>query len=380
VGTLAFTVADQKGEPLRVTAWYPAVAASGSPQPYLDPAERQVQAPAVARNFGWPVGVMRALGGVPTHSHHDARPASGRFPVVIFNHGLFGYPRQNTALMERLASQGYILLSLAHPGDAGDIPTKEGVLASKPLESESLSRLAPILAFWNGPDHAARVKAFPRAWDALRGRRMMNSLTRWRTDILRLTDALQARQLPAEASGLATAADAGRLAFAGMSFGGSASASACEFDRRCRAAINLDGFEFDQRLYDRKLRMPLLLIQSDWTTYPNMGPPSASHSLYDYAYERWARAGAASTIYRFRIAGVKHLGLTDLSLAPADPVRERMFGPADGRAVTSAVNDLVAAFLDRHVADKRSDPLAVAARHPIVTHHRATHIAQWHDR
>ena len=77
------------------------------------------------------------------------------------------------------------------------------------------------------------------------------------------------------------------------------------------------------------------------------------------------------------VVGPTAAGKTDLSLAPADPVRERLFGPADGRAVTGAINDLVAAFLSRHVEGRPGDVAVVAARHPAVTRHTAAQVARW---
>ena len=120
--------------------------------------------------------------------------------------------------------------------------------------------------------------------------------------------------------------------------------------------------------------MPLMLIQNDWSAYPNMGPPSPVYTIYDYAYERWARASAARSVYRFRIAGVRHLGLTDLAFAPHDPVRDRMFGPADGAVVTGEIIGLVDAFLARYVIGAHADVGTVAAGYPGVERHEATEI------
>jgi hypothetical protein len=360
-----------------VIAWYPTSDKAGSSRPYLDAAEQRVQAPAIARNFGWPTGAVADIAAQPTHSHPGATIAKGRFPLLIYSHGYFSYPRDHTVLMERLASKGFIALSIPHPGDAADIPTADGDIPTVPAKGQKQPDSAPLHAFWDGPDDRSRTKALPAFWDALRGGRLLVSLDRWRGDIERLADAVQSHRLPPEAQPIAGAADVHLLAFAGWSFGGSASTSACEIDPRCRAAINLDGFEFDQRLYDRKIRKPLMLIQSDWTAWPNMGPSSPDYTIYDYAYELWNAAGATSSVYRFRISGVRHLGLTDLVLAPRDPVRDSIFGPADGQVVTDEVDDLVEAFLDRYVAGKPANVLAVAARHPGVVRHKATEIAQW---
>lgn len=377
VGTLSFVAPVAGADPLRVTAWYPAREASGPPAPYLDAAEQRVQAPAIARNFGWPPGALTEVADSPTHAHTGAEIAPGRFPLLIFSHGYMSYPRENTALMERLASEGYIVLSLAHPGDAADIPTGDGVIPTISPKGQKQPDNGKLEAFWRGPDDRARTRALPAFWRALHGGRMMASLDRWRSDILRLTDAVEAGRLPVEARAIGRAADLHRLAYLGWSFGGSSSASACEADRRCRAAVNLDGFEFDRQLYDRRLRMPLMLIQSDWSAYPNMGPPSHDYTVYDYAYERWDQAGSTPSVYRFRIKGVSHLGLTDLALAPHDPVRDRMFGPADGATVVEEVNTLVEAFLDRYVAGKPADLLATAAKYPGIERHEAAEIPRW---
>jgi predicted dienelactone hydrolase len=380
VGTLSFLVPVAGADPLRVIAWYPAQAASGDGVPYLDADEQRVQAPAIARNFLLPPGALSAIVALPTHSHENATVARGRFPLVIFSHGYWSYPRDHTALMEHLASHGYIVLSLAHPGDVADMPTATGVIATVPLEGQRQPDDAKLRAFWHGPDDPSRVKALPAFWDALHGTRLLVSLDRWRRDTMRLADAVASDHVPRQARPIAEAADIHRLAYAGWSFGGSASASACQIDRRCRAAINLDGFEFDQHLYNQRMRMPLLLIQSDFTAYPNMGPPGRDYTIYDYAYERWKGAGSTPSIYRFRIAGARHLGLTDLVLAPRDPVRDRFVGPADGNVVIRALNNMVEAFLDRYVDGKRADVLSMPAEYPgVVVRHEAVEIARWHD-
>lgn len=378
IGTLPFVVATTVGEPLRVIAWFPAERAPGPGAPYLDGAEQHIQTPAIARNFGLPAGALSEVASLPTHSRSGAKVASGRFPLLIYSHGYMSYPRDNSVLFAELASEGYVVLSLAHPGDAADIPTADGDIPTIPAQGQKQPDAGSLSAFWNGHDDHSRMKARGAFWRAMRGGRLLESLARWRSDIIRLADAVQADSVPSEALPIVQAADMHRLAYGGWSFGGSSSASACQIDRRCRAAFNLDGFEFDRHLYDRRMRAPLMLIQSDWSTFPNMGPPSTDYTIYDYAYERWRDAGRAPSVYRFRLSGVRHLGLTDLVLAPRDPVRDRIFGPADGPVVVDAVDRLVGAFLDHALKDQPVDIAAVAASLPGVERHEATEISQWH--
>jgi len=366
IGTRRFEVSRDDGKPLHVVAWYPAKTAGGPTAAYLDSEEQRIEGPAIARNFRWPAAILDAVAVSPTHAREGVAPARGRFPLLIFSHGYFLYPRQNTALMEHLASRGYVVLSLGHPGDAADLPGSSGIVPTDLSELWQGVDKTRLLAFWTAADDTSLKAALPGFFVAQRDSRMQKSLTVWRTDIMALADAAIGRRFA-----LARTIDPKRIAYGGMSFGGSASVSACQSDRRCSAAFNLDGFEFDARLYDRAVRMPLLLIQSDWRAFPNFGAPDSGFTHYDYAYEPWSRAGQAGDVYRFLLNGTRHLALTDLALAPADPVRERVFGPAAGARVIDAINGLVAAFLDGHLRHGRINVYATASRFPIVETRRA---------
>jgi dienelactone hydrolase len=47
----------------------------------------------------------------------DAKPATGRFPIVLFSHGFGGHRRQSTFLCTHLASHGYVVASVDHTGN-----------------------------------------------------------------------------------------------------------------------------------------------------------------------------------------------------------------------------------------------------------------------
>ncbi len=55
---------------------------------------------------------LRAAPGIP--------PASGRFPVVVFSHAAASSPLQSTFLTTHLASHGYVVAALSHPGSTFD--------------------------------------------------------------------------------------------------------------------------------------------------------------------------------------------------------------------------------------------------------------------
>lgn len=124
-------LSDNPGEPrvLPGYVWYPAKGGGRNRRTYLTRAEAAVQGPSMARNFDYGATELDHLDRVVAHSIEGASPARGAaFPILIFSHGYQCYPAQNTALLERLASHGYIVLSIAHPHDSVDLQLSDGSL------------------------------------------------------------------------------------------------------------------------------------------------------------------------------------------------------------------------------------------------------------
>src|SRR5262249_39053619 len=97
---------DQRHLPIRI--WYPAEpVAGGAPAPYIvTPAE-----------FG-PSSAFKPVEHVKTNSVTNAplAKAERKYPVLIYNHGA-GWPRFSaTFVTEQLASHGYVVVSIDHPG------------------------------------------------------------------------------------------------------------------------------------------------------------------------------------------------------------------------------------------------------------------------
>ena len=102
--------------------WYP-TAATGPPAAYL--------CPAVARFIAKNNGVAPALlQGVKLNATANAAPLQrrGGWPVVLFSPG-FGVERGLYAsLTEDLASHGYVVVAIDHPGDAEIVEFPDGHL------------------------------------------------------------------------------------------------------------------------------------------------------------------------------------------------------------------------------------------------------------
>lgn len=385
-GARALDPLDPTGGPRRLPAvvWYPADDRAGEGTAYLAGDAATVTLPAVARNFGYADVDLPALARTRVAARPGAPPAhrSPGFPVVVFSHGFFLYPEQNTALAARLASHGYIVVSIAHPGDAADVRLADGRTIATRLavdgDDPRLAKALSVLAGGAGAD--ASREALAVYADALAATRIGRSFAQWRDDTLAVARAIVDGDAPEGLREVLHAADRGRLAFAGMSFGGATAATSCRRVDACRAAVNLDGQNFDPDLYDRAVDRPLLLMLSDWVRYGLLEgqPRDPDFSPNDLAYEPWNAAGEDRDVVRVRLQGIRHMGFTDLVALLEGPKRDERVGEIDGDAALSAVGDLVLAFLDAHVRDGDAAGVDRAiGRHPALERHLPARVGQW---
>ena len=124
----------------------------------------------------FPVALNQRLRRVKTHAMVDAPLAEQRAPVLVFSHGYGGYAEQNTVQMEELASRGYVVASIVHPGEAAwaPYPDGRGVPYAKQLTEAARARRHErregvlalrrrhkrMLAALDSPDPAERLARF----------------------------------------------------------------------------------------------------------------------------------------------------------------------------------------------------------------------------
>lgn len=360
-----------------ITIWYPASAkAGGNARPYLTRRETLDEAVSVAKLWGFPAYRFLSLHSTGTHAIEGAPIAEARkFPLVIFSHGYWSFRAQNTALMERLASHGYIVVSVAHPRDSADVRLQNGMLIPSALHTGPEGVGDPVAdrkweeattAFMGGESHEARVSALPTYKAAVAGHRLGQSLAAWRDDVLFASRALRDRPPPA-ISRVMAAADFPRIVYAGMSFGGSTAVSACDADPDCVAAVDLDGENFDGGQFDRELRAPLLLLLTD-QPFSDVQRRDPKFNPTDYAWEKWHCVGDREDILRLRARGILHMGLTDFVLSARGPFKSEHFTSLDGSRALALVNDTTLAFLDQHVRGAPAGAFkATLAKYPELT-------------
>jgi dienelactone hydrolase len=309
---------------IEIIAWYPRAGEAGEAgrareagdtrAPYLGDGMEEVLSFARLAKLG---DAFDGLASVRTHAAIDAPPAASpaRFPVVLFQHGYAGFPSAHTALLEDLASHGWVVLNLVHPYEATAATLADGTVVTFTDEKNAMrAGITDVLNEW-GPEDGTMERITAAADDAEKEKLMRGYLAalkntdqvvkRWTLDAKYALDHLPASGAPGR---IAARLDLSRLGVAGHSMGGVAGAQFCVEDRRCKAALNLDGIPQYGTMIDTKMPAPFLMVYSG-----RAGRAGAS----DIIYRR-----SASKYYRVDVKDTLHLDFTDMNFW-GGPLRQR---------------------------------------------------------
>ena len=316
VGRVGDTATDagRGGRKLSIWTWYPAVAGTGTPATY---------APGrwAGLAIGLPIGETR-LARIHDIAYEQAAPASGRFPLVVLLPGLGFAAPQYAVLAEDLASRGYVVVGVTPTGSANLTvldgravgPTTDGnpsdLAGSQTAHDRTIA--GPLLDRWVGD---ARFAADTAA-----------TLT--------------------ESSALAGHVDRSRLAYVGHSFGGTTALQACHEDRRCTAAVNLDGALYGAVATDG-LDVPSLLVAHDGSCISGDCAPTSAADRADAAAAATFASASTGAVRRATVPRTGHLNFTDDGIYYwAWPLHTLLgLGDADGRRALEQSGALIAATL-----------------------------------
>jgi predicted dienelactone hydrolase len=348
---------------IKVVAWYPAVASPpGTRAPYLREGlpEAKVFADLLRAGSG-----LDSLADVQTHAFVDLRPAAApaKLPVILFSHGYTSVPSAHAALVEDLASHGYAVLSIVHPYEATAASLSDGTVVTM-VDGEGAVRreLRAVMDEWKNED--AAMASVTRAMDdaermaALRKylaglKNTHAALARWTADTRLVLDRLA--KVPADTAGgrLAARLDLEKIGAFGHSMGGVTAGEFCLQDKRCRAALNLDGIPQYGSMIDKPLRKPFLMVYS-----ARQGRAGAS----DVIYER-----GASPYYRTDIRDTLHLDFSDMVFWGAAFGERKILGAQKPARTTEITRALVREFFDLHLLEKPSPLLSGKTGLPELT-------------
>ncbi|MGW1892286.1 alpha/beta fold hydrolase [Streptomyces sp. NPDC002004] len=297
---------------LMVTVLQPAVPGRGFPRaPQLTPG-----AATEFTHYGPLIHPELPVSGVDwaatlTHARVGAPPLPGRRPVLLYSPGGGDARTMGSALAVDLASHGWTVVTVDHPGDASEVAFPHERPGRKRVRTTELL----------GPPDAATFRT------------MIDTRV---ADLRFVLDAL----------GLE------RVGVYGHSAGGTAVAQALYEDRRIAAAVNLEGYldQVDGELLPvarQGTDRPMLLAGTDgfrnvrldrsWAALLAHGGPVTRRQLDDT--QHWV-----FTDYATLVPQLQHAGLTTAA------GRAAMVGRADPCVTVPAVRALVRAFFAQHLS------------------------------
>jgi predicted dienelactone hydrolase len=357
VGTLSFVLTDNSRPELfnakpntfrqfRVEAWYPADHVQNPAPLYAGKLSSYCR--GMNRETKLPSFLFHYMGYTQTHSQLQASlsTAQPRYPVLIFSHGLGMHPEMYTALIEEVASHGYVVFSINHPHESlfctlgkGDVRFRRHLEPVNNKQLEAYGRLYNALqATKTTGEQLAILEQMRHAalWDAER------SLNVWTQDTRFLLDRLKTLQIDAPAQKrFSGGLDLTNIGIMGHSFGGKAAMQLCIESDQFKAGINIDGF-FSTATEKSILKTPFMLMYSTQANSGSIVPPKSRFNDVCYAM-------AANDIYDVAIKGTTHMDYSDITFL--SPVGHRLgfLGRTDAHCLNTISNEYILAFFDRYL-------------------------------
>lgn len=318
-----------------VQVWYPAGSTADSPRARLW-IEPDKITPVVIQGFlGLPGFLLDHLAMIESHSYLDAPLAEQEtsYPILVFSHGHYpGFFAQNMVQMEELASHGYVVFSIGHPYEGAMVFDAQGqaILASE----------TQLKAFEYGPEHAKLYEQIVSAVGAEQAQAarafldaspiQQQSIPIWTQDTQFVLTQIEHMNRGQVVSPFAGHLDTSRVGVFGMSFGGATAFQVCAIDSRCKAAINMDGFQYGT-LLDDSLKTPFLMMYSQ-----------GNNGVND-----WALTDSPQDGYRLLVKGTTHQNYTDFNLVSPILRAVGVLGTIDPWQMERIMNAYILAFFDQ---------------------------------
>jgi dienelactone hydrolase len=257
-----------------VQIWYPASEKSDSLYPYMDYKELRIN--AIAEQIGQPKALVKPAANVQGNSYFKAPLVDGKFPLILFSHGLGGYKTQNSINIETLVSNGYIVIAPDHTYDANITAFPDGSVAEY---KSNLPENYSAQEFWDNRLPQLNTRA---------------------NDLSFIIDKLQImKQNP-----LYYAIEFDKIGVFGHSFGGATSIVSSWNDTRISACLNLDGWLVPvvDDIINTGLKIPFCYIgQEQWIKAP------LNYEKLDKFYKN-----STSDSFILKIKGTKHMDYADM--------------------------------------------------------------------
>ncbi len=347
VGFTSFVVTDSgRSRPITLDIWYPAQTTEGlTAAPYTEQA-LNVQ---LSKHQGIPLWLNSE---VPSYSFLDAPPINAKHPVIIFNHGFASFSKQNASNFQELASHGYLVMSLARPGESLIAKDAQGnrleldttlpsYQATLNLQKDTKALAQTLAAIYTKQRAATTLEAHLAASLELAQTAYFAPMEPLVKSWVEDTEFVIASLKESRADVLQYA-DPHRITAMGHSLGGAVALELAKNPPKgVTGIINLDGPDLHFDASDtRTFQVPVLhflsadhkLAGQDIGLYGTMTLP--------------ARNNANST-HIIEIAGTAHNNFTDLNFTPVLKYFTPLLGSVDNATLARQVNEAMLEFLKR---------------------------------
>ncbi len=299
---------------LMARVWFPAAA-------NLEKAPLAYQTPETAKALWESNGALEALKDLEVRVQSHAYPASevdpvrASYPLILFSPGLGEVAEGYAAMLEDLASKGFIVAAIDHPYVASGVTVFPG---------GRTEGLLPVMELFNRSGEVIETLA---------------------GDVTQALDWLAA-------SPYASRIDWSRVAVTGHSLGGATAISAAAADGRVKTAVNIDGSLWG-RVVEQGPTKPVLFLSMGSTT------------LFDPTH---AAFRGKDSVRIGSLIGAGHLSMVDMNQVAYQlaPVQRLLLLPdvetVQPRSGIAAIVDYIEAYLDTQFSGKGREALLEAGR------------------
>ncbi|MGF1911859.1 dienelactone hydrolase family protein [Vibrio kasasachensis] len=326
---------------VQVMAWYPAESIRDAKHLSYMP---EWLGKATASQTGLPE-ILFGDDGISS-SYIDIPIVTGQHPVLIYNHGYGSSPRQNMTQFEQLASHGYIVLSIGHPGDSLALKTLAGDLvyqlqqAQFQFDDDAVIQQVEIMtqALNRASEATSRAQ-----WHEVMGKIESSKFNQtsiarfpyWYANNTLLLDNLNKIQSGELTTQLKSGMDLNNIGAFGHSFGGAISVELALKRAEIKAAMNLDGpqFQLDKQ---QAFNKPVCFVYGDMAE-----GLFASHSKLNDALLEDSNSNHCS----FTFKGANHNNFTDVNYFT--PMKYFGYiGEINNQEMGKQLNNLIMGYFD----------------------------------
>ena len=322
----SFTPVEDDKRRIVVQVWYPINKRDVDKMPYIDNYKLRIN--PIANQFG-DLGVpnkaisliLSDVKNIKTNAEYGAPidiNSRNKFPLVVFSHGLGGMKNQNSIQIEKLVSNGYVVIAPDHAFDANITIFED-------------NQIAPFKSAEYDPDVKYTIEDFYSY--------RIPQITTRSLDLSFIIDEVEEKQKNLDGE-LWNMIDLDNIGVFGHSFGGGTSLVTSHRDDRVDASIALDGWiePIPNDIIDSGINKPFLYI----------GRPEWEDSLNYYKLDKLL-VNSISNGKKVILMNTKHFDYTDTPYFNDITKKIKVSGDMPSHVIVDTLNYYLVSFFDKYL-------------------------------